>query len=98
MPNALEEFSTWMTENQGNVEGILTGSMEFIALLTPKAAADGKSVQQFLGAIDDPMVLRQIADGVGLAGVAGANGVSVEAILQATLKLVGVVGAIAGLV
>ncbi len=98
MPNALETFSTWMGENQGNVEGLLAGSLEFITLLTPKAAAQGQSIEQFLGAIDDPMVLRQLADGVGLAGIAGTRGVSVDDILKATMKVVGLAGLIAGMV
>lgn len=96
MPNALEAFTEFIGAHADLAPALLEGATEFMALLQPKVAVANQSIAQFLGAIDDPMVLRQLADGVNLAQIAGAKGVSIEAILQATVKLVGMARLITG--
>lgn len=90
MANALHDFTTWVDTNGTTAVSALHAATELFEALRPRAAAEGQSVAQFLGAIEHPRLLRQIMDGVGMAEIAGRASITPEAVMEALVKIAGV--------
>lgn len=87
MANDLEKFNHWVAANGDNALGAITGAVELFRMLRPSASAKNVSLDALL--IGDPITDRAIADAVGVAAIAGRNGVSVDDILTAANLLKG---------
>ncbi len=81
----LASFRTWMSQNSGNLEHLLSAASNLIDALVPKAQAQGMNVQDLVN--DDMVTVRALADGVGLAEIAGAHGVTPEDVLGALVQV-----------
>lgn len=88
MANDLEKFNNWVGANGDNAIGAIAGAVELFKMLRPTSASRQVPIQSLF--IGDPIADRAIADAVGVAAIAGRNGVSVDDILTAANLLKGV--------
>lgn len=94
MANFLEDYRDWMSRNSGNLATLLDASVDLAAKLQPKAKRANRSIAQLVN--QDAMTVRALADGVGLAEIAGQRSLSPEGVLEAlamSVKFATVIGA-----
>jgi hypothetical protein len=94
MANFFDEYRDWMNRNSGNLGDLLSASVELAGKLKPAARKANRTIAQLVNS--DAVTVRALADGVGLAEIAGAKGLSPESVLEAlgmTVKFATVIGA-----
>ena len=96
MATVIEEYSTWMRANGADLQGLMAGAAQLATALQPQATRRRFSVAQLVNG--DAVTVRALADGVGLAAIAGEHGVDAAKILEAlamTVKFATFIGAFA---
>lgn len=96
MANAIDEYRDWMNANSGQLRALLEASAEIATALRPVATRRRMSVAQLVNG--DAVTVRAMADGVGLAGIAGVHSVDPDGVLKAlamTVKFATIIGAFA---
>jgi hypothetical protein len=96
MADAFTEFSEFLTANERDLRGLLQGGTQLLKALQPKATEMGVPVAALVG--EDQIVVRQIADAVGLAEIAGQWSIDAEDLLDAALMIARLGGVLTALV
>ena len=94
MATVIEEYSAWMQANGAHLQGLMAGVAELATALQPAAARKRFSVAQLVNG--DAVTVRALADGVGLAAIAGKHSVDPAKVLEAlamTVKFATFIGA-----
>lgn len=95
MADFLSEYRAWMQRNKGTLYDLLDAGSELATKLQPKAKKANRTIAQLVN--QDAMTVRALADGVGLAEIAGQRSLSPEGVLEAlamSVRFATVIGAI----
>lgn len=95
MPNFFDEYRSWMSRNGATLGALLDTSAELASKLQPAAKKANRTIVQLVNG--DAVTVRALADGVGLAEIAGAKSLSPKAVLEAlgmTVRFATLIGAI----
>jgi len=81
MPDDATKFTNWVNTKGDAAIGAISGAVELFKMLRPGATLKAVPLRDMM--TGDPITDRAIGDAVGVAAIAGRNGVSVDDILTA---------------